>query len=168
MTDDIDKTAKDFQQKVTGLTRRELLCMAAGATASATLASGVVIASEHAGEHAGHAAHSMNKNQTVIDSALDCVKTGQLCLDHCMELFKQGDTSVADCADSVNELLAMCTALSQMAAYQSSHLRSFAKVCIEVCRDCEDECRKHEEHAQCKDCAESCANCIKELENVIA
>lgn len=165
MSNTVEKNTDQNVANSSSLSRRELLYMAAGATASAALTSGVAIAGK---EHAGHAAHAKNEHQGLIDSALDCVKTGQLCLDHCMELFKQGDTSVADCADSVNELLAMCTALSQMVAYQSRHLKAFATVCVEVCKDCEKECRKHEEHAQCKDCAESCASCIKELEKIIA
>lgn len=111
--------------------------------------------------------HAKNKNIAVIDSALDCLKTGQLCMDHCIELFKSGDTSVAKCADVVNEMLAMCTALSQMAAYQSSHLKDFAKVCAAVCQDCQDECEEHAKmHAECKACAASCEDCIDACKNI--
>ena len=148
------------------LTRREMLCLAATTTAAATLASGATFAASS--DH-DHAHHSKNENEGLIDSAFDCVKKGQLCMDHCMELFKVGDTSVAECADSVNEMLAMCNALAQMAAYRSSHLSNLAKVCIDVCNDCEKKCREHEEdHSECKACADSCAICAEECEKVLA
>ncbi len=131
----------------------------------ATTGSGLAFA----GMNPEHAHHAANKQQAVIDSALDCVKTGEACLDHCIELFKGGDTSVAECADTVNEMLAMCTALSRMASYRSHHLKDLARVCLEVCKDCEKECRKHaDKHAECKACADSCKQCIKECKKIIA
>ncbi len=143
------------------LLRRRVVLGAA--TLAAMGASGVSLAS---GDHE-HMHQGKNPHQAVIDTALKCLASGQACLDHCMELFKQGDTSVADCADSVNEMLAMCTALSQMASYRSSHLLAMARVCADVCRDCEKACRKHEKkHAQCRACANDCADCIKACEAI--
>lgn len=136
--------------------------MLLGAAAVATtLATGTTFAAT------GHKHHKSNRNTNLVDAALDCVKKGQACNDHCIDLVKSGDTSIADCMASVSEMLAACTALSQMASYQSSHLAAFAKVCISVCKDCEKECRKHEDkHAECKACAESCNDCIKACEKV--
>ena len=99
-----------------------------------------------------------NPNSAVIDTALDCVKNGQACLDHCIELFKMGDNSVANCADKVTEMLAMCNALSQMASYQSKHLAKFAKVCAAVCKDCKKACDEHQ----------ACKACIKVCEKIVA
>ena len=142
-------------------TRRDLLKGAVAA--SAVMASGTALASSK--DHS----HHQNSNLGVVDTALDCVKNGQVCLDHCIDLFKQGDTSVADCADKVTEMLAMCTALSQMASYQSKHLAAFAKVCAAVCKDCKKACDKHaDKHQACKACAESCEDCIKACENIAA
>ncbi|MDH5389493.1 MAG: Csp1 family four helix bundle copper storage protein, partial [Gammaproteobacteria bacterium] len=101
-------------------------------------------------------------------AALDCIKTGQACNDHCIELVKTGDTSIADCMDILTESLAMCIALSQMASAQSSHLPELAKLCISVCEECEKECRKHEKkHAACKACADSCNACIKACKKIV-
>jgi len=81
---------------------------------------------------------------------------------HCIELFKQGDTSVAECADTVQDMLASCTAMSQLASYNSPHLKKMLHVCIAVCEDCESACREHaDKHAECKACADSCEECIK-------
>ena len=118
--------------------RRELL---AGATAVIAMAGSNVAMAEM--DHSHH--HASNPHEAAVDAALDCLKKGQACLDHCMILFKQGDNSVAACADTVNEMLAMCTTLSKLASYQSKHLKAFAKVCIASCKDCRKECRKHED-----------------------
>ena len=144
--------------------RRDLIknAVVASTVVGATLSAKSSLASESKHHH-----HAENKNQTAIDAALHCVKSGQLCMDHCIELFKNGDTSVAKCADTVNEMLAMCTALSQMAAYRSSHLKDFAKVCAAVCEDCKKECEKHsDKHVECKDCADSCGDCIDACKNI--
>lgn len=145
--------------------RRDLLKGAVAASAAiATGVSGTVLA----GSNHDHMNHG-NPNAALVDTSLDCLKTGQACLDHCIQLFKQGDTSVADCADKVNEMLAMCTALSKMASYNSSHLAEVAKVCAAVCKDCKKACEKHaKKHKACKECAASCEDCIKACEKIAA
>jgi len=143
--------------------RRNLLL---GATAvTAALASGASFASS---EHEHHH-HGANSNTDLIDAALDCVKKGEACNDHCIELVKSGDTSIAECLDTVSVMLPMCSTLSKLASAQSKHLAEFAKVCIAVCEDCEKECKKHEDkHAECKACMKSCGDCIKQCKKIIA
>lgn len=35
------------------------------------------------------------------------------------------------------------------------------------CKDCEDECRKHEKkHMTCKECADACAKCLAECKKI--
>ena len=116
-----------------------------------------------------HRHHGSVKYAGILDSAMDCVKKGQLCRDHCIELVKAGNTSISDCLDIVIDTISMCETLAQLAVSNSRHLKPFAKVCIEVCKDCEKECRVHKDkHKECKACMESCENCIKELEKIIA
>ena len=156
------------EQHHDGINRRELL-RGAVALSALTAAGAATAASGGHDHHAHHGGHAANPHEELIDSALDCVKTGTICQDHCVELIKAGDTSIAECLDSVQEMLAMCTALAKMAAYQSDQLKAVAKICAEVCRRCEKECRKHaEHHAQCKACAESCKRCIEACEKVAA
>ncbi len=145
------------------MSRRKVLLGAAAVAATATTGSSAAFAGME------HDHHSGNRHDAVIDSALDCIKTGQACIEHCIGLFKTGDTSVAECADTVQEMLAMCTALTQMASYNSKQLPQVARICREVCLSCEKECRKHEDkHAQCKACAESCETCAKECKKIAA
>lgn len=122
--------------------RRDLLKGAV--VASATMATGTVFGSS-GHDHMNHE----NPNSGLVDTALDCMKTGQACLDHCIDLFKSRDTSVAGCPDKVT---AMCNALSQMASYKSKHLANLAKVCAAVC----------------KDCKKACDDCIKACEKITA
>jgi Cys-rich four helix bundle protein (predicted Tat secretion target) len=116
-----------------------------------------------------HGTDTSPKHPALVDAALDCVKTGQACLDHCLRVLKTGDTSLADCAVAVDELAATCLALSRLAALDSQHLPAFASVASKICAACEAECRKHaEHHAACATCAESCRECIAECKKVMA
>ena len=147
-------------------TRRDLLKGAVAASAVIAAGSSTSAVAEKM-DHS-HMHHS-NPNNDVIEAALDCLKNGQACLDHCIDLFKMGDNSVANCADKVTEMLAMCTALSQMASYQSKHLAKFARVCAAVCKDCKKACEEHaDKHQACKNCAESCEECIEACEKIAA
>ena len=140
--------------------RRKLLA-GAGVLAAAVItpASGAM---DHRHEHGG-------KNAALIETAFDCLKTGQACLDHCIESFKAGDTKLAECADTIVDLLASCDALSRLASNDSRHLKQFLAGCTAVCKDCEKACRKHEkEHATCKACADSCADCAREMKKIAA
>ena len=146
--------------------RRDLLKGAVAA--SAVIAAGSSSSAISADADHSHMHHA-SANGDVIDAALGCVKNGQACLDHCMELFKAGDNSVANCADKVTEMLAMCTALSQMASYQSKHLDKLAKVCIDTCEDCKKACEEHaDKHQACKNCADSCEECIDACKKIAA
>lgn len=141
-----------------------------GATAVATAASLGLSTSANAAMDHKHMHHAIPAGrQKVIDSASQCIKDGQACVQHCIDMFKMKDTSMAQCADTVQEMLATCTALSQLASYDSKHLKDFAKTCINVCKDCKKECDKHaDKHAACKACADSCKDCIDACDNYIS
>ena len=144
--------------------RRDLLM---GATAiTAALATGATFASGETMHNHDH--QTPARNTALIDAALDCIKKANACNDHCIELVKQGDTSIADCLSSVAVALPMCNALSTLASSKSKHLAEMAKVCISVCEDCYEECKKHQKHIACKECMDSCAVCIEECNKVLA
>ena len=150
------------EETVTDISRRKLLAGAVAATA--TVATGSVFASSNHKHHLG-----TKLNTKLIDAALDYVKKGEACSNHCIELVKRDDNSIADCLDAVTEMLPMCETLSKLASSQSKHLYEFAKVCIAVCEDCEKECKVHQKkHPECKACMESCAACIKECKKIAA
>ena len=145
----------------TSMTRREVL-LGAGAALAAAGVPKVFAAEGH-----NHGMHS--KYSKLVESNLHCIRDGEACLSHCLGLFKQGDTSVADCAASVTEMLAMCTAMQKMAGYDSKYAGKLASVCLKVCQECEKQCNKHaKKHEACAACARSCKDCARECEKIAA
>jgi len=155
------------------MNRRELLSTAGVAAVAVAAASTVAFAEdEHAGhdhshEHGAAVPDAAPVRRKLIDTAFDCLKAGQLCLDHCLASFVAGDTSLAACARSVDQMLGICGALTKLAGDNSPHLPALAKLAAAVCDDCEMECRKHApHHATCRACAEACAACAAECRKV--
>ncbi|MDH5717038.1 MAG: Csp1 family four helix bundle copper storage protein [Spirochaetia bacterium] len=111
-----------------------------------------------------HGAHMASK---VAEAAIECVSKGEECVNHCVEIIKAGDTSVAQCIATVNEAIAACRALASLSNYNSVHLKKLAAVCIDICAACEKECNKHaKKHKACEECAEACADCIKACKKI--
>ncbi len=137
--------------------RRQMIGTAAGFAAAA-----FAVKASAQQDHAHHMHHG-SPFQALVSSSGECVAAGEACLAHCLVLLADGDKAMAECAQSVNQLLAVCTALQKLAAQQSKFTKAFAKQALEVCTDCEKSCRKHEKkHAECKACADACAACAKE------
>lgn len=89
-----------------------------------------------------------------------CLTIAEACRAHCNQLLAGGDTSVAGCAKTVDEMIAGCRMLSTLAANKSNHLVAAGKLAAQLCADCEKQCRIHENHhAICKACAEACKEC---------
>lgn len=125
-------------------------------------------------QHAGHEhMHDMqgsgNKNQGLIDAAADSVKKGQACLQHCIESLSQGDKELGKCAMAVNDMIAACVAIGQLANYNSPHLAKMAKVVMDICQECEKECRNFDKkHEVCRVSADSCLVCFNECKKIAA
>lgn len=104
---------------------------------------------------------------SMIDAIHGCVKAGEACLAHCLDSFKSGDTAMANCAASVTEMLAFCDAHARLVALDSKYTKELCQLAINICGDCEKECRKHEKHPPCKECADACKACIAECKKHI-
>lgn len=114
--------------------------------------------------------HSMHgtKHKAVIDTATACIAKGEVCIAHCIDLMKAGDTAMADCMKTVSAMMPMCAALVRLAALDNKRLKELVAVCKDVCADCEAECKKHaDKHAVCKACMDSCTACIKECKALL-
>ena len=147
------------------LTRRQAIVGTSGAFLAALLPI-VVRADEHA--HAP-APTTAGKHRDVVDAATACVGSGETCLKHILDQSAAGDNSLAVCGMRVQDMTAVCRALITLAASDSPQLKPFAKVCLEVCKVCESECRKHEQHHPiCKDTADSCARVVAACEKLVA
>jgi Cys-rich four helix bundle protein (predicted Tat secretion target) len=108
-------------------------------------------------------------NPALTAAAANCVVKGEACLQHCMDMLTSGDTSMSNCSKTVREMINFCQALSKAAAQNSKRLPQLAKIAMDACRECEEECRKHaQSHDVCKQCADSCAECMKLCKSVAA
>lgn len=154
--------------------RRELLL---GAVAMATLATaGKAFADEHMDMKMDHDHmdmgmmhdHHSNRNEKLIAVAADCAVKANICVQHCILAMGKGEKDLAACAQSSSQVEALCTALEKMAAGESKHLPQLAKLAMDVCKDCEDECKKTDKHPECKACGEACAACYKECKAIAA
>ncbi|MDJ0848059.1 MAG: Csp1 family four helix bundle copper storage protein [Myxococcota bacterium] len=144
------------------MSRRELL-IGAGALATLAATSPALGAGRH--DHATHAP----RHPALLGALEACTSTGRLCVSHCLVTFREGDTSLAACAAKVHEMMAVCDALTELVAANSTHVASMASVCTAVCKECSAECEKHaEKHRECKACMEACDRLLPELAKVAA
>jgi Cys-rich four helix bundle protein (predicted Tat secretion target) len=121
----------------------------------------------HHGSHGG--AKSISPHLIEVQKSADhCLDVGKTCLAHCNVLMAEGDTAMAACQMSVLNMLAVTQAVSDISHYNSAEKSGFTnllKACIDMCKKCESECKKHaDKHAECKACMEACQKCIKSCE----
>lgn len=156
----MDERSNDATTATDALVSRRAL-LAAGSTLAAAAAAALP---GLAGEALAVAEPATAPNAALVRVALECAGTGELCLHHCFTEFSKGQTMLAQCAARVAEMVPVCKTLASLAALESAHLKAYAKICIDVCQACEDECRKHASHAAiCGQCADSCAKVIAAL-----
>lgn len=145
--------------------RRDSLLTLAGASLAAFASQAAANSHQH---HNIHHGHGQTQHDALVAAASKCISTGEACLAHCLVLLAEGDKPMAACAQSVNETLAICTALRSLAGQQSNHTPAMAKVALDACLECEKECTKHaDKHAECKACMEACADCAKECKKLV-
>jgi Cys-rich four helix bundle protein (predicted Tat secretion target) len=148
-----DNTQKPGTTKTSGHTRRDLL-IGAGTLTAAAVAGRFAVAGTGKQVH-DHSQHSA-QNPDLLAAVNDCLVKGQQCIAHCLVVFKEGDTSLAECAAKVHEMQAICDAFSYLLAANSTYIKDYAAVCIRACEDCEKECRKHDKHIECLECGDAC------------
>jgi Cys-rich four helix bundle protein (predicted Tat secretion target) len=137
------------------------------------LASGAAIAAASQGQafasSHNHAKVKGAKYDAVIKATHECIQTGEACISHCIALMGAGDTSMKDCLNAAQNMLATCTSMSKVAASgtDAKLIKKLAAVCAMACRTCEEACKKHsDKHAMCKKCQDSCAKCAKACEAI--
>ena len=133
------------------IARRELL-----------VAGAAVITHAAVGRAADPPAAGVGKGQALTNAAAECVRVGQTCLQHCLDELGKGDKTLAECAQMVNQMLAVCRAVGPIVDANGKYVRPMAQLCADVCTDCEAACRKHaQHHAICAQCADTCATVVK-------
>ena len=87
---------------------------------------------------------------------------------HCLGMLSMKDTSMAGCTNMAYQMIAGCSALRTLAAVNSPHVPAFGKVVAQMCADCQKECEKFPDVAECKACGDSCKTCAEECRKVAA
>jgi Cys-rich four helix bundle protein (predicted Tat secretion target) len=150
------------------ISRRALIsgtaALAAGFSASQAVAAGDGGHAGHEG-HAGHH-HSGGNRTSLIRAAGECMIEGEICEAHCQAMLATGDATLASCSAAVRDMMAGCSALTQLAASDSKNLPAMAAVCATILEDCKAECKKHPEHQECMACASACDKCIAECKKI--
>jgi Cys-rich four helix bundle protein (predicted Tat secretion target) len=142
--------------------RRELLLVGAGAVMAKALTVTTACAGNNADKRAPNdmAPPPRAEGAAAGDFAAivaECTRVGQICMQHCLSLLASGDTSMAACAKTVHEMLAVCRGTEVLALAGSSHLAQAAGLCKAVCESCEAACKVHAgHHRECGDCATAC------------
>lgn len=147
------------------MNRRELILGAAALAATAS--SGRVFAAQHDHDHE-HMHAVASSHDKLIAAAADCTVKANLCLQHCIVLMGQGDKEMAACARTSSQAAAICTALQQLAASNAKQLPKLARVAMDICKECEEECKKTEKHPECKACKEACIACYNACKEIAA
>ena len=146
------------------MNRRELVKSAAAVGAVVSFAA---LAHDEKAPKPATAPSGIGAHKEVYDAALECLRVGRECLDHCIRSLSTGDKMMAECAGTVRAMLPLCDALVDLVMLDSKHLKALAAVCAKACRDCEAACKKHSgHHAECKACMESCKRCAEACEKV--
>jgi Cys-rich four helix bundle protein (predicted Tat secretion target) len=108
------------------------------------------------------------KYKALQDATAHCVSAGEDCMRHCLGMLAMKDTSMAGCSETSYQVVAACGALRTLAAVNSPHVPALAKIVAAMCGECQKECEKFPETAECKACAESCKACAEECKKVSA
>ena len=112
----------------------------------------------------------MGKYQEAMNAAVDCVKTGQVCIAHCTHLLAKGDKSMKDCFLAAQNMVALSEAMVKVSSLGSHKklIKKTAKACITACKACMKECKDHmDKHTDCKDCYDSCKACVAACEKLV-
>jgi len=165
----------DFERARGSISRRQILLGGVGLAAAAA-ATGASAEDTH--DHGAHApgtsgtyteAQAHKRHAAATAAADECIETGRACLSHCLETFVADDTTMAECALAVQQMLRVCDAFAFLASQDSQVLADLARACMAVCEYCERECRVHEDHQpECKACADACADLIVETKKLVA
>ena len=159
---DPDPTSQQNQEPESGISRRGIL-QGIGAAAAMAYAGNTVSAMP------GHD-HSKHSSQLpgLLDAVNNCLAKGERCIAHCLVSFVEGDLELAKCASKVHEMQAICGGYSYLVASNSEYVKAYARVCEQVCADCEKVCLEHKEHIECKACADACADVVDQIKLSIA
>jgi hypothetical protein len=105
-----------------------------------------------------------------IDKCLACAATCTVCADACLseddipELVRCIGLDL-NCSDVCS---ATANVLARQGALEAGYVRRLVEACLDICRRCGRECKRHAEHHEhCRICAEACRACADACETLL-
>lgn len=147
----------------------------ATAASAGTFIMGAALADDHKHHEHGKKIEikdgiSKKSAKKLIETTEDCIEKGRACLNHCTRELAKGNTMMAKCNSTIQDMLAACEALNTLAhsnTLNKAAFKKFAASCSEICKICHDECKKHAKmHDECEECMESCKDCIEACKDI--
>ena len=96
------------------------------------------------------------RNEKLIHALGNCINHCNYCSDACLD--EDNVKMMVPCIRLDRVCAEACAALVQILAVKDSDSRDLVAYCQKVCRQCAEECEKHEAQ-HCKDCAKACREC---------
>lgn len=96
------------------------------------------------------------ENKKLIDALLECAITCEWCANECLDEEKL--EMLIDCIRTDKDCASICFTGAELLARSSEYSGEMIKLCETACRECAEECEKHE-HEHCRICAEACRRC---------
>lgn len=144
--------------------RREFVTAIGTAAAVVSAAQAFAVTADAATGESMHPA----KYKALEEAIARCISAGDACMRHCLGMLSMKDTSMAGCTNATYQVIAGCNALRTLAAVNSHHVPALGKVVAQMCTDCQKECEKFPDVAECKTCGDACKTCAEECRKVAA
>ena len=105
------------------------------------------------------------KNIKLIEALNNCITHCNYCAGACL---REDDVNMmVECIRLDIACAEVCSTTVKLLAMESPFATEMVAKCMEICKQCADECGKHE-HQHCKECSEACRKCAAACEAYLA
>lgn len=78
---------------------------------------------------------------------------------NCLKVMPKKSGCYQSCMDCSN----ICSFILETKINCHDNHRKLLKLCIQCCKICIEECKKHKKSKECQTCIEECSNCIQDI-----
>jgi hypothetical protein len=106
-----------------------------------------------------------------VEEISNCVQTCIACADACLAEPDSGDLArcIGTCVSTGEIAATTLTVVSRRTSFDAVVVRALLQTCVEACRVCYEECRKHAlHHEHCRVCGEACMRCMRACSELLA
>lgn len=96
--------------------------------------------------------------ESCLQSLNDCADACDRCASACLD--EEDVAMMARCVALDMDCATVCRAAAALLARDSAHAGALCELCADVCRDCGNECIRHDA-GHCQACAEACRQCAE-------